>query len=228
MNKFAVLIVSKTHMSNAACVGGILPNGSPVRLLNSQGYNQDQDTILEIGDIYEVSGYRRNNGVPPHVEDLLVQSMTKKGHNRDLIVLRDFLLEKMKVKVWRGHPDNLFDGKIQWTNNGSGYISEEGGIPSNSVGFWISDKPLSKRVFYEKVRYNYPSSNEWRNMTFVGFQEPVETIPAGTLLRVSLARWWDRNGETEPRCSLQLSGWYTNIQPPRNKVIDGFDDDLPW
>ncbi|MDE0480995.1 MAG: hypothetical protein OXI67_00325 [Candidatus Poribacteria bacterium] len=27
-------------------------------------------------------------------------------------------------------------------------------------------------------------------LTFVGFQKTLETIPAGTLLRVSLAHWW--------------------------------------
>jgi len=33
-------------------------------------------------------------------------------------------------------------------------------------------------------------------------------IPADTLLRVSLARWWDNEGRHEERCYLQLSGWY--------------------
>ncbi len=44
-----VIIVSKTHMSSAACVGGVLANGRFVRLLNSEGYNQDSDTDLEVG-----------------------------------------------------------------------------------------------------------------------------------------------------------------------------------
>jgi ATP-dependent DNA helicase RecQ len=45
---------------------------------------------------------------------------------------------------------------------------------------------------------------------FVGFQEPVEVIPAGTLLRVSLAHWWRprEDADVEPRCYVQLSGWY--------------------
>lgn len=228
MKNFWVLIVSKTHMSSAACVGGILLNGSPVRLLNAQGYNQDQDTLLQIGDVYEVTGVRRANPTPPHVEDLLVHSWVKKGQNHDLDALGKFLLEKVKVKVWRGGPDNLFDGKIQWTSGGSGYISQDGEVPANSVGFWIPDKPLTHRVFMEKDKYNYPSLNGWRNLPFVGFQEPVDVIPAGTLVRVSLARWWDTNGTTEPRCSLQLSGWYKDIKPPKKTSLDDIDDDLPF
>lgn len=95
-----------------------------------------------------------------------------------------------------------------WTDNGSGYISKNGEIPDNSVGFWISDRNLKKRIAFDKVRYNYPVENGWRSLPYVGFEEPVETIPAGTLIRVSLARWWDTNGKTEDRCSSQLSGWY--------------------
>jgi hypothetical protein len=41
-----VIIVSKTHMSNAACVGGlVLSNNRYVRLLNPGNYNQPTDTI---------------------------------------------------------------------------------------------------------------------------------------------------------------------------------------
>ena len=50
-----VIIVSKTHMSSAACVGGVLANGRFVRLLDSDGYNQDSDTDLEVGDVYTIT-----------------------------------------------------------------------------------------------------------------------------------------------------------------------------
>jgi ATP-dependent DNA helicase RecQ len=49
-----------------------------------------------------------------------------------------------------------------------------------------------------------------RTLTFVGFQEPIPEIPAGALLRVSLAHRWrpaDRP-EEEDRCFVQLSGWF--------------------
>ena len=118
------------------------------------------------------------------------------------------IVERFNAPIWRGSPDILFDNCLLWTDNGSGYVSEEGEIPAHSVGFWIPDRDLSKRIFYERVRYNYPNINGWRSLPYVGFEDSVETIPAGTLVRVSLARWWDRNGETEDRCSLQLSGWY--------------------
>jgi hypothetical protein len=46
-----VIIVSKTHMTTAACVGGVLANGRFVRLLTEHGYNQDIDTELKVGDV---------------------------------------------------------------------------------------------------------------------------------------------------------------------------------
>lgn len=218
-----VIIVAKTHMSNAACVGGVLANGRLVRLLNEYGYNQDSDSDLEVGDVYTITFNERDYNRPPHVEDILVTSMSYKFAFPSIQRMVDYLTDKLNVKIWRGSPDNLFDGKLQWTNNGSGYISEDGEIPDCSVGFWIPDRNLTKRIFYEKVRYNYPNVNGWRSLPYVGFNEPIETIPSGTLVRVSLARWWDRNGETEERCSLQLSGWY--LDTPDNEVED---EDLPF
>jgi len=122
----------------------------------------------------------------------------------------EYLKVKLKIKIWKGSSDVLFDGNLQWTSGGSGYISENGGIPTSSVGFWIPDKDLTRKDFNDKVRYSYPL--RWRNISYVGFQNPVDLIPAGTLVRVSLARWWSPN-DNEERCYLQLSGWYGLPEP---------------
>lgn len=218
-----VIIVSKTHMSSAACVGGVLANGRFVRLLNSDGYNQDSDTDLEVGDVYTITFSDRTEKNPPHVEDILVHSMKHKFSFSTIEKMVEYLTEKLKVKVWKGSTEILFDNNLQWTSGGSGYISESGGIPDNSVGFWIPDKDLIRKDYNEKVRYSYPI--RWRNISFVGFQEPVDKIPAGTLVRVSLARWWSPNDDEE-RCYLQLSGWYGLPEP--KEIEDDFEDDLPF
>lgn len=41
-----------------------------------------------------------------------------------------------------------------------------------------------------------------------GFQTPLDYIPQGTVLRMSLANWWKKGDSDEERCYLQLSGWY--------------------
>ncbi len=49
-----------------------------------------------------------------------------------------------------------------------------------------------------------------RRFAFVGFQEPLAEIPAGAVVRISLAHWWRPRDhpEEEERCYLQLSGWF--------------------
>jgi len=218
-----VIIVSKTHMSNAACVGGVLADGRFVRLLNSEGNNQNPECDINVGEVYTIIFSERTNKKPPHVEDILVQSMIYKFTFENISKMVEYLKIKLKIKIWEGSSDVLFDGNLQWTNGGSGYISENKTIPNFSVGFWLSDKDLIRKDFNEKVRYSYPI--RWRNISYVGFQSPVDSIPAGTLLRVSLARWWSPNDDEE-RCYLQLSGWY-DLNESKNK--DGFENpDNDW
>ena len=58
----------------------------------------------------------------------------------------------------------------------------------------------------------YQTDDPWSSeiqIKYVGLQPTEDIIPKGTLLRVSLARWWSPNDvEVENRCYLQLSGWY--------------------
>ena len=201
-----VLIVAKTHMSNAACVGGVLENGRYVRILDANGNNQSSYTKLNVGDLYHITFRERVEKKLPHIEDILVLNMTFK-FSLSINEMVKSLLDRQNIKIWNGSTDNLFDGKLQWTHSGSGYISESNGIPNNSVGFWIPDSDLIRRDYNEKIRYSY-TPIKWRSIPFVGFHSPVDKILAGSLLRVSLARWWSPNEEEEKKCYLQLSGWY--------------------
>jgi hypothetical protein len=194
-------------MNGQICVGGILTkSGKYVRILDEDGNNQPEDTPLDIRQVWEIEYINKSNCTPPHVEDILVLNQQKKGVLKQDIKIADYLLKTLRVKVWKGAPDNLFDGLIKWTSSGSGYI-DNNGIPSNSVGFWIADKDLSRND-YNGIRYKYTSMIGWRTIKFVGFQTPTPLIPSGTLIRVSLARWWQKDSLSDKCCYLQLSGWY--------------------
>ncbi|MBR8706232.1 hypothetical protein IX307_000883 [Bacteroides pyogenes] len=188
------------------CVGGLTTAGRYVRLLDINGNNQPQDTDLMPLQTWEIDYVVRANCIPPHVEDVLIRSRTRKGSLKKEETIQEFI-EKRDVPIWKGSPDILFDGLLKWTSNGSGYIDEEGGIPSHSVGFWVNDKPLTRKD-YEGVRYQYPSTFGWRSIKYKGLEEPVNIIPAGTLIRISLARWKSFKENETPKCWLQLSGWY--------------------
>ena len=205
--KEIVLILSKTQMNNnQVCVGGLTLKGRYVRLLDENGKNQPENTDLAPKQAWEIEFSERKNNVPPHIEDILIQNRTRKRSLKNTMTIKDFI-EKRNIPIWRGNPDQIFDQLIQWTPSGSGYIDRNGGVPSHSVGFWISDKDL-KRKEYKGIRYQYPSTVGLRSIKFKGIEEPVDVIPAGTLIRVSLARWVSFNEDEEPKCWLQLSGWY--------------------
>lgn len=198
-----ILILSKTIMGGRCCVGGMsLDTGTYVRLLNRGEYGQDCDDFnpRQIWDIeYEPAILTR-----PHVEDVYI---INKRFIRNLEKNKSMLdvISSYDIPIWEGRPDNLFNEVLEWTPNGSGYVQKPN-LPDHSVGFWIADRDLIKYEYQAQdkidVRYRYSAVNPRRNIKFVGAMPSIDIIPAGTLLRVSLAKWW------QEKCYLQLSGWY--------------------
>lgn len=206
-----VLIVSKTHMSNAACVGGLTLEGNRnIRLLNPGNHNQPTDTDFQIGDIWRIDFKSRAHVHAPHVEDVVIASRLFVGRVDNM---QGFLTERNIVN-WIGHIDSLFDGLLNWTNSGAGYIPVDGEMPAASVGFWIADKNLVRVTFENsKTRFRYPNGGFYRNVRFVGYQDTIQEIPTGTILRVSLSRIFPSAGSGIDKPTgfyLQLSGWYLN------------------
>ncbi len=202
-----ILITSKTHKGKAACVGGLfLANNRLVRLLNPGNWDQYADTDFNIGDIWDIEFYDRQDIEPPHIEDIIIQY---KQYLRQVDDISAFLLN-CGVTIFRGAPNQIFNGKLGWTGNGGGYLGNRDNLPANSVGFWISDKDLT--LDQDGKHYNYPSDNifaQTKRFPYVGFAPKVNIIPQGTLLRISLARWWKpEDSDLLERCYLQLSGWY--------------------
>ena len=80
-----------------------------------------------------------------------------------------------------------------------------------STGYWEPDIILTRGEYNGRVKYCYDSPGSRWILPYVGCAEPLDRIPQGTLLRVSLARWWrPDDSDFELRCYLQLSGWYLN------------------
>ncbi len=202
-----ILITSKTHKGNAACIGGlVLANNRLVRLLNPGNWDQYANTDFVIGDIWDIQFKDREDPDPPHFEDIIIHT---KKHLRSLKDLSTFLLQ-CGVTIYRGDPTQIFNGILLWTLNGSGYLEGREILPTNSVGFWVSDRDLI--LDKDDKHYKYSSNNllmQPKRFPYVGFEKKVNTIPQGTLIRISLARWWKPEDiHIQERCYLQLSGWY--------------------
>lgn len=210
-----ILITSKTKKGKAACVGGlILSNNRLVRLLNPGNWDQYADTAFNIGDIWDIQFSNRQDVVQPHIEDIIIHSM---HYLRQIDDISNYLLNS-GVTIFRGSPIQIFNGRLGWTMNGSGFLESRENLPPNSVGFWVSDKELTLNE--DGKHYNYPSTsafNQTKRIPYVGFAPKMNVIPQGTLMRISLARWWKpEDSELPERCYLQLSGWY------------GFSDLIAW
>jgi ATP-dependent DNA helicase RecQ len=212
-----VLIVAKTRRGTGACVGGMTQHGESVRLIASDAaHNEHAGLEYNVGDVWEVEFEPDAAIIPPHVENIIVHSARRLKQAEDIAGI----IERFMPPV-SGGPENLFDSTLQHLPSGALFIAERTGVPERSTMFWRPDEALEMDVEGKRIRYRYPTPDGGRLLTFVGFQEPLGVIPAGTLLRVSLAHWWrpsDKPDE-ELRCHAQLSGWFTTpaaagVSPP--------------
>ena len=201
-----VLVVCKTRMKVGFCLGGIQERSyDMIRLLTPEGANQPEETDFEVGDIWECLLDPVQDGQKPHTEDMRVlrQRFLQRVPN-----LRQFLLERLNIK--QTHKSALFEGLWKSTQPGSAFVSERTGLPDHAHEFWRPVFGLSMRKERGKVYYEYedPDSRNKFRLRYVGLDEPVKRLPPGSLLHLSLARWWQQPGTREERCFLQLSGWF--------------------
>ncbi|MCE2416616.1 DNA helicase RecQ [Candidatus Poribacteria bacterium] len=204
-----VLIVAKTRMGSGACIGAITEKGESVRLVPCNADPHDgANREYEVGDIWEITGAPETSLIPPHNENFVVHKKSRLHTTKDMKDLVSAIELLMPPKT--GHPRVLYEGLLQDTESGRLHIVKQGGIPFYSTTFWRTDQPLTLDIEKHRPRYRYPTENGGCTFTFGGFQEPLETIPANTLLRVSLAHWWrpEDKPELEERCYAQISGWF--------------------
>ena len=204
-----VLIVAKTRMGSGACIGAITEKGESVRLIPLNADPHDgANREYEVGDIWEITGKPETSLTPPHNENFVVHKKSRLHTTKDMKDLVSAIELLMPPKI--GHPRVLYEGLLQNTEGGRLHIAKQSGIPPYSTTFWRTDQPLTRDTEGRKVRYRYPTENSGCTLTFAGFQEPPETLPTGTLLRVSLAHWWkpEEAPEVRERCYAQISGWF--------------------
>ncbi|UTD15404.1 hypothetical protein HER15_07970 [Tenacibaculum mesophilum] len=202
-----VLITSKTQWSNKYCIGALeILTGEYVRLLTSTGGYQPNNSPLQIGDIWDLD-YIPDPDRSPHIEDVRV--VRRNGFVRNIGNLSQYIIGN--CDVWRGDYQSIFDNNLRWTFNGSGYLNSSCNMPTNSVGFWISDQDLELDTINGKLYYVYRRGllRTDIKLPYKGVGAPIQVIPQGTLIRISLAKWFvPRDINIEERCYAQLSGFY--------------------
>jgi hypothetical protein len=206
----SALIVSRTKMKKGVCVGAIdLENGRFLRLKDEYGGNLLDDAKYQIRQIWSVVYKEPYNRRPlPHSEDVIVEKSYLQGELNEDITMLDFLITH-NISVYKGDIKNIFENKLKMTDSGVCFIGRNN-IPTQSVCFYITDKDIKLYRYYDKVRYHYKEGNNVfdYSIAYVGFQKPIDIIPKGSLLRMSLSNWFAKSDNDEEKCYLQLSGWY--------------------
>jgi len=226
------VIVAKTRMGGGACVGGLTFDGRSLRLIASdRETNEHFNLDYQVGEVWEIETRPDPEIIPPHVENVIVVNKRRLG----LMSKIETFIEQQMPPVCGG-AEAIFEGLAQTTNLGTLYITERCGIPSRSTMFWRPDRPLQRVDALKRIRYRYPASEGGCTLTFTGFQEPIPEIPAGTLVRVSLAHWWrpEERDDGEYRCYVQLSGWFStgSSHKPYADILDKvpketYEDQIP-
>ena len=192
----------------------------PVRLLLEQkgGGNHMFPTELakkwgiDVGTIFSMKYEVRKARIAPHVEDCFLRKIDPKSREELPDLLAWLNTNLPKAMVWTGGLGSLFEGKLEYSK-WKAFIEQAPG-PNCSVGFWRPSNTLwvqededSGKV---KVSYKFNDAQlqlpKW--IAYVGAEPHLKKIDAGSLVRVSLARWWDRVGQDPDRCYLQISGCY--------------------
>lgn len=202
--KSRIAILSKTKMSaNYICVGGFdIDNNRMLRLLGPRTERLTEDYPYEIGQLYEMTYAPKHNIEPPHSEDVAVYDYHLIDDNyEDFNELTDHLSSDLKnIRL-----DDLFDGKLRWENH-KGYLTEEDNV-DHSVEIATLNYPLRKLG----DEYICGDIFNRKKVKYVGYKDISElpiVINAGTKIRFSLPRMWDRNNDGDRRSYLQLSGIY--------------------
>jgi hypothetical protein len=209
-----VLILSKTKMAQGkTCVGGIdITNNRSVRLNPHELSVNCPYNIKEVWDItYNILSDR---GEPHCYEDVtVVKRKLRETFNSNTDSLIQLIRDNTSVHLYKCSLLMTFGGMLKNTINGTCYIDKQM-IPNHSTCFWICDRNIVRKDYNNKIRYNYNDGTlKWGfNIPFVGLEaNPINIIPIGSLIRLSLAHWWTpQDSEDDLRCYLQLSGYFLN------------------
>lgn len=211
-----VLITSITRMKLGYCVGGIdVDTTELIRLVVAKFSDGGAGWIpehlmdmlhMKIGNILYLELEKRRDVKPPHIEDFEVRKLLQVDGIQHVAV-RNWLDGHFPFhRIWSGGISSLFDGCLLHTKR-KAWLSENQ-VSKNSVGFWRLPAPLTLSVNGSYYCFQDDVINGLFEIPFVGNIEPISLIKEGTLVRVSLARWWQQELGMPPRCYLQISGWY--------------------
>jgi hypothetical protein len=188
-------------MGSAFCIGAMdLAAGGSLRLRPDAARHgfPEAECPYEVGSVYDLAILPVASLARPHVEDVVVRRATFVGRHPDL---RGFI--EARAEISSGPPEVAFDGLLQ-AENEKGFYDETGRPPAASTCFW---RPAADLADWGDC-YHYEGDARIRRIAYVGYARKAPFVPAGSLVRLSLARPFSSPWYSGRRGYLQLSGWY--------------------
>jgi|YNPBryunderm2012_1023409.scaffolds.fasta_scaffold18022_4 hypothetical protein len=223
-----VLIVAVTHMHEGRCCVGALQIQDrqcsliPTcqwRLLNpDRSFPLLTEISFRVGQVWDVQiePAPEHRIRPPHTEDSYLHSSRQRGCLREPQAIRLYrgLCRNPQIPMVQGGVTQLFHGMLRQDENSQSFYLTQSECPNYSTSFWIPNHPLlvTENSHGRLRAINHSQNIDLRYTAVEPRIECGETIPAGSLLRVSLARFWRRNEDEEPRSYLMLSQYYGVIE----------------
>ncbi|HDZ8833932.1 TPA: hypothetical protein RUX00_001922 [Aeromonas dhakensis] len=198
-----VAIVSRTRMSDEyICVGGYdIRNQRYIRLLDDRASRLTNDYPYQVGEFYNLTYAAKYIINEPHTEDVAVYAYTQ--YDEQDISFAEIIDE---ITEDRESLSDLFEQELKWENN-HGFIDRD-----SDLNYSVTISTLDNTLVKTGIRQNYykelGTDFEVKYVGQAPYYQMPSVITAGTPIRFSLARWWDRNGDGNYRCYLQLSGIY--------------------
>jgi hypothetical protein len=197
-----IVVLSRTLMSGGVCVGALdVVNDKMLRLLDDKAHKLLPDAPYQVGQCYAIKYAQHYNIRAPHTEDAAVYEF----NYLDDLEENDF--DELISSLCNDNLslEELFDGKLLW--DGSAHM-EPGDTTDYSVQIATLDCDLTKSGdYFESFSWGAPT----KRIKYVGAR-PLADLPnkltAGTRIRFSLARFWDKDKDGNLRAYLQLSGIY--------------------
>lgn len=201
-----ILIVAKTRIRTRGYgIAGVrLDYNENVRLLPSNGFIHPLDSPLEVGSIWKLmlQDIPLNEKTAPFIESIRIVQGHPVGRMTETET-KDYVLTHLDAPYTS--PEGLFSGRVNINEHNKAVISPYHGVPLYGSGFWRFEKDLIRKNKAKDARYIMVEDESGKcqvDFPYLGTQEPVECIPAGSLLHFTLSNWWGAV------CWLLLSRWY--------------------
>lgn len=206
-----LVVIARTHMrEERICLGALdLETGTLRRLNRSHHQSFMHDAPFEVGQVWDIHFVPDFPHTNPHNEDVIVCSWKATDIGSSL----GDLLHRTPARevVFCGNPFGLYQGKLHWIRGGAFWnavVQDKSLCPDFSLHLWRTDREMHlhpDRFGGFHYRSHLPEHNGWWSVAYKGTESPRSVIPPGSIISLSLARWWPKQDPINPpRCYVQI------------------------